>query len=177
MARRAIGITAFLAYAASVAGANWATDHYDPVPVGFGLTATAGTYAVGAALLLRDFVQDAFGRSAAGAAVLTGAALSAVTSPSLALASASAFVISELSDFGVYTPLRERGWVRAVVVSNAVGAVLDTLVFLLVAGLPLTMLTSVGQLVGKTWATAVVIVAVLAVRRTRRVVLRYSLGA
>jgi hypothetical protein len=43
-----IGVAAFAAYVASILGANWLVQHYGVVSVGFGLTATAGTFAAGA---------------------------------------------------------------------------------------------------------------------------------
>lgn len=48
-----------------------------------------------------------------------GAGLSALTAPALAVASAVAFLVAERADFAVYTPLRRRGWARAVAASNA----------------------------------------------------------
>jgi queuosine precursor transporter len=56
-------------------------------------------------------------------AILVGALLSwAVTSNrDLAVASAVAFLFSELADFAVYRPLRERRWLLAVFPSNVVG--------------------------------------------------------
>jgi len=55
----------------------------------------------------------------------------------LALASGVAFTLSELADWAVYRPLRERGWVPAAVASNIVGAIVDSAVFLAIAGFPL----------------------------------------
>jgi hypothetical protein len=57
----------------------------------------------------------------------------------------------------VYTPLRARGWSRAVAASALVGAFVDTYAFLSIAGFPLTTQTVGGQLlvkVGISWAVA-----------------------
>jgi uncharacterized PurR-regulated membrane protein YhhQ (DUF165 family) len=67
----------------------------------------------------------------------------------IALASAVAFVLAELVDLAVYAPLRRRQWHTAVLASNAAGAVVDTFVFLLIAGFPLTVATVGGQLLVK----------------------------
>jgi len=90
------------------------------------------------------------------AAIATGAVLSwwlsdGATIPggtvSIAVASGTAFAISELADFAVYSPLRSRHWTGAVVASNAVGAVLDSALFLWLAFGSLSLIT--GQVVGK----------------------------
>lgn len=167
--RSRIGIIALLAYVASILGANYLIQHFGFVSVGFGLTAAAGTYAAGAALLLRDAVQETLGKLWVVGGIAAGAALTATTAPSLAVASATAFGLAELADMAVFTPLRKRGWVKAVLVSNIVGAVLDTLVFLHLAGFPVTRQGVEGQLVGKLiWATALPVALVLVVRNLRK---------
>jgi len=135
------------------------------VPVGFGLVAPTGVYFVGLAFTLRDLVQDWLGRWAVIIAILLGAAASAVVSPRFAFASAVAFLLSELSDFAVYTPLRERNWLGAVALSNLVGLLFDSVLFLWLAFHSFAYLP--GQIVGKAWMTLMA-VAVLAVVRTRR---------
>ena len=153
-----VTVTAALAgYVAAIVLANWLTSRFGLVPVLPGLLVTAGTYAAGAAFGLRDLVQQAGGRRLVLAAIAVGAALSWVLStPALAVASAAAFSAAEVADMAVYTPLRERGWRRAVLASNTVGAVVDTFLFLSLAGFPLTVASVGGQLVGKVlWATIV----------------------
>lgn len=173
-----LGATALLAYAGSIAAANWLTDRYGMVNTGFGLVTTAGTYAAGAALLLRDVVHDTLGRAWVLFGIAAGATLTLATSPTLAIASATAFLAAEVADMAVYTPLRERGWARAVLASNIVGAVIDTLLFLLLAGFPIIAATVGGQIVGKfVWATLLPVAAVLTVRQVRRAVSRDALGA
>ena len=176
--RTTLAAVAALAYIAAVVAANWTTSRYGMVTVLPGLATTAGTYAAGAALLARDAVQDAGGRLLVLAAIATGGLLTAVTSPSLAVASTTAFLIAECADMAVYTPLRHRGWARAVLASNLIGAVLDTLVFLTLAGFPVTAQTIGGQLAGKLlWATLLPVLAVTAVRRWRRAVPGNPVGA
>lgn len=164
-----LGPIVFMLYVLTILSANWLVEHFGLVSVGFGLMATAGTYAAGVALLLRDVVQDLCGRWWVIAGILTGALLTLFVSPALAFASAAAFLVSELTDMAVYTPLRERGWARAVVVSNIVGAIVDTFIFLWLAGFPVTPAGVGGQLVGKLiWATALPVILVLIIIREIR---------
>ncbi|MBT3535585.1 MAG: VUT family protein, partial [Rhodospirillaceae bacterium] len=83
-------------------------------------------------------------------AILAGAALSAfLAPPALVLASGVAFLLSELADFAVYTPLQRRRLVLAVVASGLVGLVIDSVLFLQLAFGSLDFLS--GQIVGKAW--------------------------
>lgn len=153
------------AYAATIAGANWATTLWPAVAVA-GLHLPAGSLLAGLAFTVRDLLQDAVGARTTLLAICLGAALSGlVAEPRIALASAAAFAVSELVDLAVYTPLRDRSRLAAVGVSNAVGLLVDSLLFLPMAFGSLTYLT--GQLVGKT-ATTLLAVAVLGVVRARR---------
>lgn len=172
-----LGITTAIAYVGAIVAANWITNRYGLVGVGFGLTATAGTYAAGCALMLRNVVQDALGRPVVLLAILAGASLSAVTSsPALAIASGVAFGVSEVADMTVYTPLRKRGWAQAVIPASLVGALIDTFLFLRLAHFPVTVAGVLGQLVGKTWAVWLPVAVVIAVTGVRRAVLRDSVN-
>lgn len=162
-----LGLT--VAFLATILAANYVTTEYGLIPVGFGLTATAGTYFAGLMFVLRDSIQDTAGRVWAIVAIAAGAVLSfAVADPFIALASGVAFGVSEIADLAVYTPLRRRGYVRAAVASNVVGAVVDTLLFLWIAGFGVTGSAVGGQLVGKLTVTAVVVGLVLLVRTQRK---------
>lgn len=152
-----------LALVASVALANYATARYHFVPVGFGQQATAGTFFAGLCLALRDGLQDLGGRWAVGAAILAGGLVSVLTSnPTLAVASGAAFVVSEVLDAAVYTPLKNRAsvgsprWAGAVTASNVVGTLADTVVFLALAfGWAAILPALLGQLIGKAYPTVV----------------------
>jgi uncharacterized PurR-regulated membrane protein YhhQ (DUF165 family) len=120
-------------YLATIVAANWLVVTVGLVPVGFGLRAPAGVIMAGAALLLRDAVQEGLGRWWAVGLIVAGAALSATISPALAVASGVAFLISEGADMAIYTPLRERSRGRAVLASQVVGGVLDSVIFLWLA--------------------------------------------
>jgi uncharacterized PurR-regulated membrane protein YhhQ (DUF165 family) len=159
-----IGPAPLVGYILTIVAANAAITHFGLVPVGFGLVAPAGVYFVDLAFSLRDAVQETLGRRWTIAAVLIGAALSALLSGPLALASGFAFLLSELADFAVYTPLRRRGWLAAVAASNIVGLLADSVLFLWLAFGSLDYL--VGQLAGKLWMTVLAVAIIAAYRRT-----------
>lgn len=149
MIKKAIPIVAFSLCALL---ANVLTSNFGFVPIGFGLTATAGTYAAGFALVSRDVVHDTSGRVGVAFAILIGCGLSFITSnPSIAIASLVAFAFSEVSDALVYSPLRKTAWKTAVIASSFVGAIIDTVLFVGIAfGFgALTPTVLAGQMVGK----------------------------
>lgn len=166
-------LLAQLAFLLVIAAANYATSTYGLVPVGLGLVATAGTWLAGLTFVLRDLVDDLGGRVAVMVAVAAGCALSlALSNPAIAVASVAAFAVSELVDFGIYRPLRRHGYVRAAVASNVAGSLVDTIVFLAIAGFPILPAIP-GQMLAKLTVTALVVLIVLGVRcstwRTRAV--------
>jgi uncharacterized PurR-regulated membrane protein YhhQ (DUF165 family) len=151
--------TALVAYGGSILAANWLIGNVGAVtlpngthlaPVGFGLMAPSGAYAAGVTFVARDLVQRAGGRRWALAAIAGGTALSVLVSPRLALASGSSFAVSELCDFAVYTPLERRHFVLAVLLSGVVGSVVDSAIFLHLAGIPLAAALP-GLLLAKVW--------------------------
>jgi hypothetical protein len=141
----------WFAFVGSVLAANLLVLYVGIIPVGFGMMAPAGVAVVGLSFWLRDHLQAQGGLRAVIAAILVGGAISALFSPGLALASATAFLVSESLDTLVYSWLRRRSWGLAVVASNAVGIVADSLVFLLLAFGSLMYLP--GQVWGKAWWT------------------------
>lgn len=156
----------FVCYVATIFGANWALETYGIIDVGFGLSAPAGVLFAGLAFTFRDLLQEAKGQRWAVAAIGVGAALSFAVSPAFAAASAIAFGASELCDFAVYTPLRKRHWLGAVALSNTVGLVVDSALFLWLAFGSLAYIE--GQIVAKAYMT-VLAVAVLWTWRSLRV--------
>ncbi len=170
---RTIGITSLVLFLASIPFANWLIGNVGTVcvpngpcliPVAPGLMAPSGVLAAGAALVLRDVVQRCLGLGWGIAAVVVGTALSAlIAPPSLVLASGAAFLLSELADLGVYTPLQRRGLVLAVVASSALGLVVDSVVFLTLAFGSLQFLP--GQIVGKAWAVLFSVPLIRVLRR------------
>ncbi len=162
--QKLVALAYLMAFIACIPAANWMIGNVGTVcppphgpclvpvwpwgPKGMALMAPSGVLVIGLALVLRDLVQRRLGRSATLAAIVAGALLSgAVAPPPLVYASAIAFLLSELADFAVYTPLQERGLVLAVLASSVVGAVADSLLFLWLAFGSLDFLA--GQVVGK----------------------------
>jgi len=157
---RRLGLVAFAGFLALVPLANWMVQHVGTVcvprgpclvPVAPGLMAPSGVLTVGLALVLRDVVQRCLGLRFGLLAIVIGVAASMlVAQPSLLVASGLAFLISELADFAVYTPLQQRRLILAVVASSCLGLVVDSVVFLWLAFNSLAFLP--GQVVGKLWA-------------------------
>jgi len=162
------GITTLVAYVATIPAANLAVTHFGAVPVGFGYAAPAGVYMVGLALVLRDLARESVGRRAVLAAIAVGTILSYfLADPALASASAAAFAVAETMDFVVYEPLRKRGLLIAMLASNAVGLLADSLLFLKLAFGSFDYLP--GQILGKAWMTIAAIGVLALVRRRKQV--------
>lgn len=170
---RTIGLFAFAGFLACIPLANFLILHVGTVcvpngpcliPVAPGLMAPSGVALIGLALVLRDVVQRSLGKQASLVAIAIGTALSAfIAPPSLLIASVMAFLLSEMADFAVYTPLAQRRLVLAVVASSMVGLVVDSIVFLTLAFGSLDYLA--GQVVGKAWAVLVSIPFIRLLRR------------
>ncbi|MEW6644251.1 MAG: VUT family protein [Pseudomonadota bacterium] len=171
--RRAEGVAFLIAYIACIPTANWLIQHVGTVcppgepcliPVAPGIMAPSGVLMVGLALVLRDLVQRRLGVGWGLGAIVVGAALSAVLAPpALVLASTVAFLLSEIADFAVYTPLQRRGLVLAVLTSSAVGLVADSVLFLWLAFHSLDFLA--GQVIGKALMVLLTIPAIHWLRR------------
>lgn len=156
---RTEGFIYLLAFTLCIPAANWMIGNVGTVcppdspcllPVGFGLMAPSGVLLVGLALVLRDLVQRRLGKVWAVVAIVIGAAISYwLAPPALVVASTVAFLLSELADFAVYTPLQERRLVLAVLLSSFVGLVIDSVVFLYLAFGSLDFVA--GQIAGKLW--------------------------
>jgi queuosine precursor transporter len=157
--RRVEGALFLVLYALTIPAANWMIGHLGTVcppggpclvPVGPGLMAPSGVVMAGLALVLRDLVQRRLGAAASLLAIAAGAAISAALAPpAIVIASTAAFLLSELTDFAVYTPLQRRRFVLAVFLSSLAGLVVDSVVFLWLAFGSLDFL--LGQVVGKAW--------------------------
>jgi uncharacterized PurR-regulated membrane protein YhhQ (DUF165 family) len=118
------------------------------IPVGFGYSAPSGVLMIGLALFLRDLVQKTYGRKVTLIAIGVGVLLSYAVNPAVATASAIAFACGELADFVVYTKLRKKTLVGAVVSSGIIGGIIDSFLFLQIA-FGSTMYWQ-GQVIGKT---------------------------
>ncbi len=130
---------ASVAFVATIYAANWLVNHYGPIRVWpTTLLAPAGVYVVGLAFLLRDSIQRFAGQRLALALIMIGTLLSIWVSPHLALASGSAFAISEVVGLTLFLALGGNvgGPPRlglAVLLASIAAAALDSLVFLWIA--------------------------------------------
>ncbi len=171
--RVAEGIVFLILFTLTIPAANWLIGNAGTkcvpngpclIPVAPGLMAPSGVTMIGIALVLRDLVQRRLGVGVVSGAILVGAVLSAVFAPpSLVIASTLAFLLSEIADLAVYTPLARRRLVTAVVASSLVGLVVDSIVFLWLAFGSLEFLA--GQVAGKAWMVLLSIPFVAWLRR------------
>jgi uncharacterized PurR-regulated membrane protein YhhQ (DUF165 family) len=171
--RRLEGFAALVAFGLTIPAANWLIGHAGTVctpdgpcliPVAPGIMAPSGVLMIGLALVLRDLVQRRLGLGFAWVAILAGTILSAfLAAPSLVLASAVAFLISETVDLAVYTPLQKRNLVLAVLASGVAGLVVDSVAFLFIAFGDLSFLA--GQVLGKLWMVLLALPLVSWLRR------------
>ena len=155
------GYIAAAAYAATIPAANYMIGNVGTacipdgpclIPVGFGVMAPSGVLMIGAALLLRDAVHEWLGPRFALYAIAVGAVLSyLLADPFIALASLVAFGVSELSDFAVYSKIRERSRTLGILASGVVGSVIDSVLFLWLAFGSLAHID--GQIIGKVGVT------------------------
>jgi queuosine precursor transporter len=156
-----------VAYVGVIVAANWAVATFAPITVWPWphWQAPAGVLFAGLAFTIRDLLHHTAGRDWTLAAIGIGTAVSfTIAPPTLALAAATAFGLSELADMVVYSPLAGRGrWLTAVVVSNTVGLAVDSALFLWLAFGSFAFLP--GQIVGKLAMTVAVLPLLFLVRR------------
>jgi queuosine precursor transporter len=173
--RQLVGVLLGASYVLTIVLANYAITHWGTppvapgapytVPVWPGVAAPSGVLFAGLAFTFRDLTQEWLGRKAVILTILIGALLSwrVTSNRDLAVASAGAFLFSEFADFAVYQPFRERRWLLAVALSNVVGLIIDSLLFLQLAFGSLEFWQ--GQMIGKAWTTVFAIVVLLALRQ------------
>jgi uncharacterized PurR-regulated membrane protein YhhQ (DUF165 family) len=151
---RKLGILFMGLYIGSIVLANWLVQRFGIIPIGFGLHAPAGVFAIGLTFPARDFIQRTLGKAWGIAGIGIGAGVSWLVSPVLAIASGVTFLFSETVDYAIYTPLQKRfGW--AVIVSSCIAAIVDSLIFLKLAGIPYSVALT-GQIIGKLEVIALV---------------------
>ncbi|MFJ5368069.1 VUT family protein [Bosea sp. CER48] len=171
--RRLEGIVALVLFGLTIPAANWLIGNAGTVcvpngpclvPVWPGVMAPSGVLMVGLALVLRDIVQRRLGTLAGLGAIGVGTLISATLAPAaIVTASAAAFLLSELADFAIYTPLQRKRFLTAVFASGVVGLVVDSLVFLQLAFGNLDFLA--GQIIGKAWMVLFALPLMLLLRR------------
>lgn len=153
-------------YGVCIVGANATLALVGLVPVGFGLMAPAGVLWAGLTLTMRDLTQDALGRWPVVGVIVAGALISWLFAPSFALASGTAFLVSELADFAVYSPIKRRSWLGAIALSNTVGLLVDSWLFLTLAFGHVEFLP--GLVLAKVYVTVATVAVLWFWRRQRR---------
>lgn len=114
-------------------GRQYQTNAPHLIPVGFGYEAPSGVLLIGIGLVLRDLVQDHFGKRVSLVAIFLGVVASYAINPDLAVASAVAFGFSEVLDLLIYVQIKKVSRVLAVIVSGLISGVIDTFIFLQIA--------------------------------------------
>jgi hypothetical protein len=163
-----VGLVVAAAYAISVAMANWTSTYWAALLLG-PVTVPAGTLWTGVTFTLRDLLHESLGTRGVVTAIAAGMGLSWVlATPQIAVANVVAFAVSETIDSALYTLLRGDSPLRAILGSNIAGLLVDSVLFVPLAFGSFTDVP--GQLLGKTVATLLTVVALWLVRRGRRAV-------
>lgn len=120
------------AMVAIVASANYLVQF----PVNDWLTWGALTYPV--SYFVTDLTNRFYGPRRAKRVVWVGFALAValsawLASPRIALASGTAFLVSQLMDVGIFNRLRDRAWWQPPLFSSVVGSLVDTVLFFFLA--------------------------------------------
>jgi uncharacterized PurR-regulated membrane protein YhhQ (DUF165 family) len=157
---RSWAAAAFAVYVAAIVASNWLITHVGIptvpggphlTPVGFGLLAPSGVWAAAVSFPARDVTQRLGGRWLGVLAILIGAAVSwRISDPHIAIASGVTYLCSEAADMAVYTPLQRRWFVPAVFASGCVAIVVDSVLFLHLAGI-YSFSSLEGLVLGKFW--------------------------
>jgi hypothetical protein len=103
---------------------------------------TWGAFTYPLAFLVTDLTNRLFGARTARRVVYVGFAVAVglsvyFSTPRIAIASGSAFLIGQLLDVGIFNALRERAWWKAPAFSSLLGSFVDTLLFFSLAFAPL----------------------------------------
>jgi queuosine precursor transporter len=149
------------AYIVAIVGLNWLFVVLPPIATRFG-TLYLATFIVGAVFVLRDYAQRQIGHYVLLATLFAGVLTWFMVDPALAVASITAFAISEMADWAIYSftrrPLQQR-----ILVSSLVSVPLDTFAFLYLSGF-LTPASAATEMLSK--AVGVMIVWYLLKLRT-----------
>lgn len=146
-------------YLLAIVAINFGFEHYAPITLPTGDMWPPMSLAVGIIFVLRDYAQREIGQHRVAVLMLVGATLSYyLASPALAAASLAAYVISETTDWAIYTysPLTFR---QRVVVSSVVSSPVDSAIFLYAIGVH-----SVSAVVLMTLSKWIGIAAVMSIR-------------
>ena len=117
-------------YIATVVLINMAFTYIQPVVLFDGTIWSVGSILAGLVFVVRDYAQREVGHKFVLLLMIVAAALSyLMADPFVAMASLTAFAISELSDYLVFT-FKKGNFKQKVIWSSVVGVPIDTIVFL-----------------------------------------------
>ena len=119
-------------YIGSIVLVNWMFTSIAPWPTALGDLYLANVV-VGFVFVLRDYAQREIGHSVLAATAVGGVLTWFMVDPAIAIASITAFVLSEMADWGVYSFLR-RPLSQRILISSLIAVPLDTLAFQYLAG-------------------------------------------
>lgn len=121
-----------VAYILAIVGLNWLFVVLPPLPTPLGELYLA-TFIVGAVFVLRDYAQRQIGHYVLLATLFAGVLTWFMVNPALAVASITAFAISEMADWAIFSftgqPLQRR-----ILTSSLISVPLDTFAFLYISG-------------------------------------------
>lgn len=119
-------------YVIAIVAVNWMFTAIAPWSTPLGDLYLANVV-VGFIFVLRDYAQREIGHYILFATALAGVLTWFMVDPAIALASITAFILSETADWGVYTWLR-RPLSQRILISAMIAVPLDTLAFQYLAG-------------------------------------------
>ncbi len=167
--KNSLYVTLALVFIGVVVLANYAASKWTIHVLFTPYTAPAGAYAIGAILVLRDWLQQGYGLLKTMPLVYVAGLISWgvgdlagwTSLEKIAIASVVAFTVSETVEAAVFTPIRKRNLPLGVGLSGTVGLALDSWIFLSIA------FGSLAFFWGQFWAkfTAVAIGVILTALR------------
>lgn len=119
-------------YVAAIVAVNWMFTAIAPWPTPMGDLYLANVV-VGFIFVLRDYAQREVGHYILFATAAAGVLTWFMVDPAIAMASITAFILSETADWGVYSFLR-RPLSQRILFSSMIAVPLDTLAFQYLAG-------------------------------------------
>jgi uncharacterized PurR-regulated membrane protein YhhQ (DUF165 family) len=132
-------------YVGSIVLVNWMFTSIAPWPTALGDLYLANIV-VGFVFVLRDYAQRELGHRVLLATAVGGVLTWFMVDPAIAIASITAFILSESADWGVYSFLR-RPLSQRILISSMIAVPLDTLAFQYLAGYltPAAFMTEVAS--------------------------------
>ncbi|MEG6616195.1 VUT family protein [Peptococcaceae bacterium 1198_IL3148] len=158
-----MGYIYVLLYLAAIVTANILSAKFAPVAIGPFLI-SLGTFTIAATFVLRDLVQNRFGRTKVYIAIAVALGLSMLSSHllgdtyAIVIASGASFLVSESTDTEIYTRLKA-SLAKRVFWSGLAGGILDSSVFVILGLSPLgagfipwaaVPMAVIGQIIFKT---------------------------